>query len=117
MYLESGVEYTSDVINYWGQQSDSKYPSLKRIVHDYFVIQGSATLSEHAFSSGGITDCACCNWLTVEVFRALQILKSTYHNGHIAAVDQAGQHVDAKITSLEDISGIADFGDVCEDGI
>ncbi|KAH8979997.1 hypothetical protein EDB92DRAFT_1806027, partial [Lactarius akahatsu] len=34
------------------------YPTLKQITRDYLVIQGSATPSEHAFSSGGITDSA-----------------------------------------------------------
>ena len=84
---------------------------MKRIARDYLAIQGSATPSERAFSSGGITDSARCNRLTVNVFGALQILKSAYRNGHIAAVDQAGQHIDALITSLEGTSGMADSGE------
>ncbi len=87
---------------------------MKRIARDYLAIQGSATPSERAFSSGGITDTARRNRLTVKVFGALQILKSAYRNGHIAAVDQAGQHVDSLMASLEGASGMADFG---EDGI
>ena len=95
----------------WQQQPDSKYPTLKRIAFDYLVIQGSAISSERAFSSGGITGSACRNRLIVKVFGALQILKSAYRNGHIAAVNQVGQHVDALMASLEGTSGMADFGE------
>jgi hypothetical protein len=82
---------------------------LKRIACDDLAIQGTATPSERAFSSGGITDSAHRNQLTTEVFGALQLLKSAYHNRYIAAVDQAAQHVDTLITSLEGTSGMADF--------
>jgi hypothetical protein len=34
-------------------------------------------------------------------FEALQILKSMYCNGHIAAVHQAGEHVDALIATFK----------------
>jgi len=44
MYLESGVEHTTDVIQWWGRQADSKYPTMKRIARDYLAIQGSATI-------------------------------------------------------------------------
>ena len=74
---------------------------LKRISRDYLAIQGSATPSEQAFSSGGITDSAHHNRLTTEVFGALQILKSAYRNSHIAAVHQAACHIDALIASLK----------------
>ncbi|KAF8799818.1 hypothetical protein BYT27DRAFT_7119115, partial [Phlegmacium glaucopus] len=50
---------------------------------------------------GGITGAARCNRLSVEVFEALQILKSAYRNGHVAAVNQAAQHIDALIMDLE----------------
>jgi hypothetical protein len=76
------------------QQSDKKYPTLKRIARDYLAIQGSATPSEHAFSSGGITDSAHRNRLSMKLFEALQILKGGYRNGHIAAVHQAAELVD-----------------------
>ena len=62
---------------------------------DYLAIQGSATPSERAFSSGGITDTPRRNRLRTDVFEALQILKSAYRNGHAAASDQAGRHLDA----------------------
>ena len=39
----------------------------------------------------------------MEIFEALQILKSAYRNGHIAAVNQAAQHVDALIMELESL--------------
>jgi hypothetical protein len=87
--------------NFRQQQSDNKYPTLKRIAWDYLAIQGSATPSEHAFSSSGITDSAHCNWLSTELFGALQILKSGYCNSHIAAVYQAANHINDFTASLE----------------
>jgi hypothetical protein len=58
------------------------------------AIQGSATPSERAFSSGGTTGTAKRNRLTVESFEALQLLtgKSAYRNAHI----QVGAHLEAE---------------------
>jgi hypothetical protein len=44
--------------------------------------------------------------LSTEIFEALQILKSAYRNGHIAAADQASRHVDALIAGLDDIGAL-----------
>jgi hypothetical protein len=55
------------------------------MAHDYLAIQGSATPSERAFSSGGTTGTAKRNRLSVEAFEALQLLKSAYRNAHIGA--------------------------------
>ena len=63
------------------------------MARDYLAIQGSATPSERAFSSGGITGTARCSCLTVEMFEALQILKSAYRGGHIMAADDAEMQV------------------------
>ncbi|KAF8259582.1 hypothetical protein EI94DRAFT_1441191, partial [Lactarius quietus] len=52
---------------------------------DYLAIQGSATPSEHAFSSGGITGCAQRSRLQPNVFEGLQLLKSAYRNGNMSA--------------------------------
>ena len=73
------------------------------MAHNYLAIQGSATPSEHAFSSGGITDTAHRNHLSPKLFEALQILKSAYHNGHITAPHQAAQHVDMRIALQEEL--------------
>ena len=62
------------------------------MARDYLAIQGSATPSERAFSSGGTTGTAKCNHLTPEAFEALQLLKSAYHNGHLAADKDAHEH-------------------------
>jgi hypothetical protein len=59
------------------------------MARDYLAIQGSATPSERAFSSGGITGTAKRNRLTTEAFEALQLLKSAYRNGHLAADKEA----------------------------
>jgi hypothetical protein len=40
--------------------------------------------------------------LSTDTFEALQILKSAYRNGHAAAADQAGKHIDARIQVLEE---------------
>jgi len=55
---------------------------------DYLAIQGSATPSEQAFSSGGIIDTKRCNRLSPKVFEALKMLKSAYCNGHIKASEK-----------------------------
>jgi hAT family C-terminal dimerisation region len=58
------------------------------MAQDYLAIQGSATPSEWAFSSGGITDTKRRNRLSPKVFEALQMLKSAYRNGHIKASEK-----------------------------
>lgn len=64
------------------------------------------TPSECAFISGGITGSSRRSSLSTEIFEALQILKSAYRNGHIAAADQASRHVDALIAGLDDIGAL-----------
>ena len=63
------------------------------MAQDYLAIQGSAVPSEHTFSSGGITATTRRNRLSPHTFESLQILKSAYRNGHVAAAKQAGAHV------------------------
>jgi hypothetical protein len=63
------------------------------MARDYLAIQGSATPSERAFSGGGITGTPTRNHLSVAFFKVLQLLKSAYCNGHIAAVDDAARHL------------------------
>jgi hAT family C-terminal dimerisation region len=70
-----------------------QYPTWARMAQDYLAIQGSATPSERAFSGGGITGTARHSCLTVEMFEALQILKSAYWGGHIMAADDAEMQV------------------------
>ena len=53
------------------------------------AVQGSATPSERAFSSGALTDTKRRNRLAPAMFEALQLLKSAYHNGHIKAANEA----------------------------
>ena len=53
------------------------------------------TPSERAFSSGGITAAPRRSSLTTDIFKALQILKHAYRNGHVSADDEAGKHYDA----------------------
>lgn len=77
---------------------------MRCIARDYLSIQGSATPSERAFSSRGITDTPHQSSLSTEMFEALQILKSTYWNGHAAAADEADIHVDVLIVALDGIS-------------
>ena len=72
------------------------------MARDYLAIQGSATPSEHAFSSGGLTGTKYRNRLNGMVFESLQLLKSAYHNGHISAASDAKQHIDALIAAFND---------------
>lgn len=64
------------------------------MARDYLAIQGSATPSERAFSSGGLTGTSRRNRLAPEAFEALQLLKSAYRHGHISATSEAEQHLD-----------------------
>jgi hypothetical protein len=114
-YLKAGAEATTDIIGWWGVslkfhahpthlipwQINTRYPTLRKIARDYLAIQGSATPSERAFSSGGITGCARRNRLQPAVFEALQVLKSAYRNGHISATTEAAYHTEAFIRSLD----------------
>ena len=59
------------------------------MARDYLAIQGSATPSERAFSSGGLTGTKYRNRLIGMVFESLQLLKSAYRNGHISAASDA----------------------------
>ncbi|KAG6822621.1 hypothetical protein H0H92_013150, partial [Tricholoma furcatifolium] len=96
------------------KQSTEKYPTLTRMAYDFLAIQGSATASERAFSSGGITGTARRSRLTPEIFEALQILKAAYRNGHISAAHQAAQHKDALIAILEEANEYDDSDDDSE---
>jgi hypothetical protein len=74
------------------------------MARDYLAIQGSATPSERAFSSGGITGCSRRNKLQPKIFEGLQLLKSAYRNGHISATTQAGCHTENSITFIDSSS-------------
>lgn len=67
------------------------------MARDYLAIQGSATPSERAFSSGGLTGTTLRNRLAVEAFEGLQLLKSAYRNGHLAASEQATAHLSTRL--------------------
>ncbi|KAF8271634.1 hypothetical protein EI94DRAFT_1567933, partial [Lactarius quietus] len=71
---------------------------------DYLAIQGSATPSERAFSSGGITGCAQRSRLQPTLFEALQLLKSAYRNKNISAGTQAALHTEAVLARSFDDS-------------
>jgi hypothetical protein len=72
------------------------------MAQDYLAIQGSATPSERAFSSGGLTGTKYRNRLNGMVFENLQLLKSGYRNGHISAANDAKQHIESLIASFDD---------------
>ena len=42
------------------------------------------------------------NQLSGDIFKSLQILKSSYHNGHICASEQAEAHIVAYMDELDD---------------
>ena len=76
------------------------------MARDYLAIQGSATPSERAFSSGGTTGTAKRNCLTPEAFEALQLLKSAYHNGHLAADKEAHKHYISVIDFTKSVEAV-----------
>ena len=78
------------------------------MAHDYLAIQGSATPSEQAFSSGGTTGTAKCNRLNVEAFEALQLLKSAYRNAYIGAHLEAEKH--ANLSDILKMNGDVKLG-------
>ena len=76
------------------QHQAVEYPTLPQMAQEYLAIQGSATPSECTFSGGGITGTPNHNHLSVASFKALQLLKSAYHNGHITAAYDVAKHLD-----------------------
>jgi hypothetical protein len=70
------------------------------MARDYLAIQGSATPAERAFSSGSLTGTKLRNRLSMDLFEALQLLKSAYRNGHISAGQLAEKRVDSLIAEL-----------------
>ena len=80
------------------------------MARDYLAIQGSATPSERAFSGGGITGCSRRNRLQTNIFEALQLLKSAYRNGHIAATTQAEFHTEDFLRSLDQAEALGSSG-------
>src|ERR1700682_3666564 len=85
------------------QHHSVQYPTLSKMARDYLAIQGSATPSERAFSSGGTTGTAKRNRLKPDVFEALQILKSAYRNRHLATDKEAHKHVVSIVDSEDDM--------------
>ena len=80
---------------------------LRWIAQDYLAIQGLATPSERAFSSGGITGCAQRNRLQPAFFEGLQLLKSAYQNGHVSVGTQVVHHMKEAMFTRS----LADSGD------
>ncbi len=70
----------------------TQYPILAQMAWDYLPIQGSATPSERAFLNTSLTDTKQHNWLAPDTFKALQILKSAYCNGHMSASAEAEEY-------------------------
>jgi hypothetical protein len=117
-YLQAPLENVDDVVAWWGvshllyrqflpplivlQQNSRQFPILAAMARDYLAIQGSATPSERAFSSGSLTDTKRRNRLSPALFEALQILKSAYHAGHIKAAEQAEGHFQMLVDIISD---------------
>jgi hypothetical protein len=104
LYLSSPVEEVDDVVKWWGvrccfsrrisclmdyQHHAQQYPTLSKMARDYLAIQGSATPSERAFSSGGLTGTTRRNRLNAETFEALQLLKGDYRSGALEIPDDS----------------------------
>ena len=90
--------YVSEIL----QEHQVQYPTLSHIARDYLAIQGSATPSERAFSSAGLTGTKLRNRLRPDIFEALQLLKGAYRNGHISAAQQAAGQLFDVMQALEE---------------
>ena len=92
------------------QNHSTQYPILARMTWDYLAIQGSATPSEHSFLNVSLTDSKQRNQLAPDTFKALQVLKSTYCNGHLSASAEAQNYYQTVMSALggEDLNVDAD---------
>jgi len=74
------------------------------MIHSYFTGGPSPVVlvAEHAFSSGGTTGSAKRNRLKPKAFEALQLLKSAYRNGHLAAEKEPQKHIESVLELLDD---------------
>ncbi|KAJ7023358.1 hypothetical protein C8F04DRAFT_1401738 [Mycena alexandri] len=70
------------ILHWWGHNTSD--PTLGRMARDYLAIQGSSTAAE----------------LGLELFEALQLLKSAYRNRHISAGEIASKSTVALIAEL-----------------
>ena len=81
------------------------------MAQDYLTIQGLVTPSEHMFSNASLTDSKHRNWLAPDTFKALQILKSVYRNGHMSAPAEAENYYDSIMSVLggedQSVDGLA----------
>jgi hypothetical protein len=71
------------------------------MAQDYLAIQGSATPSECSFSNVSLTNSKQHNWLALDTFEALQVLKSVYCNGHLSASAEAQNYYQMVMSALE----------------
>ncbi len=78
------------------------------MARDYLPIQGSATPSERSFSNTSLTDSKQRNWLAPDTFKALQVLKSVYCNGHLSASAEAENYYQMIMSALGDEDPNAD---------
>lgn len=74
------------------QKNAKDFPTLARLARDYLAIQGSSVASEHAFSSGGLTDTLQRNRMEPFLFGRVQILKHAYKTHLLDASIEADGH-------------------------
>ena len=82
------------------QNHSTQYPTLAWMAQDYLPIQGSATPFKCLFSNASLTDSKQCNRLIPDTSKALQILKSVYHNGHVSAPAKAEEYYQMIMSAL-----------------
>jgi hypothetical protein len=70
------------------------------MARDYLAIQGLLTPSECTFLNAALTDSKQRNRLALDTFKALQILKSVYHNGHLSAPAEAEKHYETVMSAF-----------------
>ena len=74
-HLDMWEHLGNTTIVQWWEIHSAWYPVWGFLAWDFFPIMASSILSEHAFSSAGITITKCCNHLKANVVEALQFLR------------------------------------------
>ncbi len=91
------------------QIHSTQYPILAQMAWDYLSIQGLPTPSKCVFLNASLTNTKQHNWLALDTFKALQILKSAYHNGHMSALAEVEKY-------YHTVMGVSEGEDCSVDG-
>ncbi|KAG2346979.1 hypothetical protein BDR05DRAFT_945396 [Suillus weaverae] len=100
-------EHISDVDCATTAQPENRHPTLSCLgqgMHTHLITPSLGLLLNllHMYLQSPLEQTGDVNRLNKDVFENLQLLKSTYRNGHISAASDAKQHLDLVIATLHD---------------